>query len=90
MVDMKVYFSRWIFSYGTPEDELCRKAIKEKFNVGDSDLIDPSECSHFIHPMSFYLKLVDEADVIVYREVLPGYISAGVVGEVEHGLDEGN
>ena len=37
--------------------------------------------------MDFFYSLINSCDIIVYAEVLPGYVSAGVGNEVKYGLN---
>lgn len=84
---MRIYYSRWTRYYNTSLDKRLRKYILGYFSIGDSDIIDPSKYSHRRHEMSFYYRLIDDADAIVYYEVLDGIISAGVASEVTYGLN---
>ena len=83
---MKIYFSRWTGDYNTNVDIKIKEAIMKKFNITENEIIDPSKFSHKSHSMEYYLYKLDEADVIVFYESLPGYVTAGVYEKIKRAL----
>lgn len=86
---MKVYYSRWTGYYDSDVDKLLRSYVMRQFRISESELIDPMRYSHKRYGMRFYLRLVNESDIIVYYRLLDNYLSAGVARELEYALENG-
>ena len=75
------------FSYYTPFELRVLESISREFP--GAEIVNPADyqaCSH--GNMDFFYSLIDSCDIIVYSEVLPGYVSAGVGKEVKYGLSK--
>jgi len=86
---VKIYYSRWIGSYSTERDNRILGYIIDRFNLSRDDVLDPSSYRHGEHKMEYYLSKVDDADILIYYELAPGIISAGVAKEIRHALRKG-
>jgi hypothetical protein len=87
---VRIYFARCYIEYGTPEDD----AIQREIYYQGHELVDPSgfdEEEYKLRGMEFYLEKVRQCDMLFYKTVGAGRVTAGVAREILeakiHGID---
>ena len=91
----KVYFAHCMADYGNAREQIALALIRERFpghviiNPNDpvyQDAFERKRQSLGLHPMNFWLDLVDDADIVVFLysgdEMADFYLGAGVAQEV--------
>jgi hypothetical protein len=79
----KIYYARCYTEYGSQLDKTCINKIKKKFP--NHTIVDPAtldENTYKKEGMEYFLKIVRECDVFVYKAQENSHITAGVAREL--------